>query len=315
MDRAPLVTGGTGFAGSHLIEHLLERHSIVHAWSNPAGQKPRDLGAHVQWRGVDLLDRETVAEAIAAVRPSAVYHCGGIADVGAAWTNPARALQVNVLGTLCVLEAVSQAHLECPVLVVGSALVYRQSRQPLTEESPIRPSSPYGFSKLAQEMTARTMTGAPVLIARPFNHAGPRQSDAFVTSAFARQIAEAEAGVREPVLSVGNLDARRDITDVRDTVRAYASLVDRGQPSRPYNVCSGRAYPVKDLLDILLGLARLRVSVRTDAARLRPSDNPIVVGDGSRIHAETGWTTLIPIEQTLADLLEYWRRQVAGPHA
>lgn len=315
MDRAPLVTGGTGFAGSHLIEHLLERHSIVHAWSNPGGKKPPDLGARVHWRAVDLLDRGTVAEEITTVPPSAVYHCGGIADVGAAWTNPARVLQVNALGTHCVLDAVSRAHVDCPVLVVGSALVYRQSTDPLSEDSPIGPSSPYGFSKLAQEMTARTTTAAAVLIARPFNHAGPRQSDAFVTSAFARQVAESEAGIRQPVLSVGNLEARRDITDVRDTVRAYSSLVDRGQPSRPYNVCSGRAYPVKDLLDILLGLARVRVSVRTDAARLRPSDNPIVLGDGSRIHAETGWTARIPIEQTLADLLEYWRRHVAASHA
>ena len=143
------------------------------------------------------------------------------------------------------------------------------------------------------------------MVVRPFNHAGPRQSPAYVTSSFANQIAEIEAGKREPILSVGNLDAARDITDVRDVVRAYRTIAERGEPGRPYNVCSGRAYRVGDLLDRLLEMARVSVRVTVDPARLRPSDNPIVLGDRSRVTNEIGWEPVIPIERTLADLLDY----------
>lgn len=304
------MTGGTGFAGSHLIELLLEHHTTVHAWSHPGGRSaPRD-NPRVHWSAVDLLDREAIAREIARVRPSAVYHCGGVADVGASWARPARALQVNTLGTCYVLDAVQRAGLDCRVLVTGSALVYQPSRAALTEDSAIGPASPYGLSKLAQEMMAARAATAAV-VARPFNHAGPRQSDAYVTSSFARQIAEAERGAGDPVLHVGNLESRRDITDVRDTVRAYVLLVERGSPGRRYNVCSGRAYLVRDLLDMLIGMSPAALRVETDPERMRPSDNPVVLGDGSRIRDETGWSPRIPIEQTLRDLLAYWRFKVA----
>jgi GDP-4-dehydro-6-deoxy-D-mannose reductase len=151
----------------------------------------------------------------------------------------------------------------------------------------------------------------PVVIVRPFNHAGPRQSPAYATSAFAQQIADIEAGRREPVLHVGNLDARRDLTDVRDTVRAYEALAERGRPGVPYNVCSGRARSMRELLDILLSHARSPIQVEVDPSRLRPSDNPVILGSHDRLTTDTGWTPQIPIEQTLADLLEYWRRQPA----
>jgi len=311
VSRPPLVTGGTGFAGSHLIELLLERHSAVHAWSNPTGRSAPDGDPRVHWRAVDLLDREAIAREIARVRPSAVYHCGGVADVGGSWTRPALALQVNTMGTCYVLDAVRRAVLDCRVLVTGSALVYRPSREALTEDSAIGPTSPYGLSKLAQEMMTTRAAARAAIVARPFNHAGPRQSDAYVTSSFARQIAEAEAGLREPVLHVGNLESRRDITDVRDTVQAYVLLVERGQPERPYNVCSGRAYVVKDLLDMLIGMSPAALRLQSDPDRVRPSDNPIVLGNNSRIRQEAGWAPAIPIEQTLADLLDYWRLKVA----
>jgi GDP-4-dehydro-6-deoxy-D-mannose reductase len=240
-----------------------------------------------------------------------VYHCAAIAHVGESWSNPARALRVNVLGTHHVLEGMREAGLRSPVLVTGSALVYRPSRGLLREDDPIGPSDPYGVSKLAQEMLSVGSSDIPVFVVRPFNHAGPGQSPTYVTSSFARQIAEIEAGRSAPVLRVGNLDARRDITDVRDTVRAYRLVVKRGQPGRPYNVCSGKAYKVRDLLDALVGLSRASIDVEVDPARLRPTDNPVIVGDPSRIAAETGWIPEIPIERTLDDLLNYWRRQIA----
>jgi GDP-4-dehydro-6-deoxy-D-mannose reductase len=305
---APLVTGAAGFAGRYLVEHLLEHEPAVAAWSNPGGTPPDTTDTRVAWSSIDLLDAPSVERALAALRPTTIYHCAGIADVGGSWTRPQHALWVNAVGTHRLIEAVRRAGLTCPILVTGSALVYRPSLEPITEAFEIGPATPYGVSKLAQEMLAEQVTFAPTFLTRPFNHAGPRQSDAYVTSSFARQIARIEAGLSAPELLVGNLDARRDITDVRDVVRAYRLLVERGQPRRVYNVCSGVAHRVGDLLELMIGLARARVTVSTDPAKLRPSDNPVVLGDCTRIADETGWRPEIPIERTLADLLDYWRR-------
>jgi GDP-4-dehydro-6-deoxy-D-mannose reductase len=310
----PLVTGATGFAGGHLVEHLLEDEPYVAAWGHAGGRQTTasDNDGRVTWFSVDVTDADAVARSIAAIQPSAVYHCAGIADVHGAWSQSARALRVNVMGTQAVLDALDRISLRAPILITGSALVYRPSLEALSEDSPLGPSSPYGVSKLAQEMVAESASGH-IFVTRSFNHAGPRQSASYVTSSFARQIAEAEAGLREPVLRVGNLDARRDLTDVRDTVRAYRLLVERGRPRQPYNVCRGEAFRVGDLLDSLLTYARVRLRVETDPSRLRPSDNPVVLGNPSRLHQDTGWTPRRSIEQTLNDLLEYWRHVVRGP--
>jgi GDP-4-dehydro-6-deoxy-D-mannose reductase len=308
----PLVTGATGFAGSHLVDHLLEHESRVAAWTHVRGRPPHLAGdSRVLWDSVDLLDRPAVARALATLKPSVIYHCAGIAHVGESWSKPVQALSVNVLGTHHVLEGARDAGLQCPVLVTGSALVYKSSTNVLREDDPIGPSDPYGVSKLAQEMLAARQLHGPVFIVRPFNHAGPRQSPTYVTSSFARQIAEIESGLHEPVLRVGNLESERDITDVRDTVRAYHLVVKHGSPARPYNVCSGRAYRIRDLLEGLIGRSRTPIRVELDPGRLRPSDNPIIAGDRSRIGAETGWEPRIPIQQTLGDLLDYWRAQTA----
>jgi GDP-4-dehydro-6-deoxy-D-mannose reductase len=308
----PLVTGATGFAGSHLIEQLLDQHTSVSAWAHRGGRQPGQGGdTRVRWRSVDLLDRAAVSHALSETRPSVIYHCAGIAHVGESWSEPVRALRVNALGTHHLLEGAREAGLMCAILVTGSALVYRSSPHALSETAPLGPSDPYGVSKLAQEMLASSAVHEPTFIVRPFNHAGPRQSSTYATSSFARQIAEIEAGRREPVLHVGNLDARRDITDVRDTVRAYQLVVQHGQSRRPYNVCAGRAYRVRDLLDALIALSSVRIDVQVDPSRLRPSDNPVIAGDRSRIEAETGWVPAIPIERTLDDLLNYWRRQTS----
>ena len=309
MAGLPLVTGATGFAGGHLVARLASNGRQVAAWAHRGATEPWTEGA-VVWRAVDLLDRASVRAAIATTRPSVIYHCAGFADVHGAWRVPAHALRINALGTHHLLEAVRETGLSCRVLVTGSAMVYRPSAEPMTEDHPIEPSGPYAFSKLAQEMTAAA-SPLPVLLARPFNHAGPRQSPAYATSAFAQQIAEIESARRPAVLSVGNLEARRDITDVRDTVRAYEALAARGRPHTPYNVCSGRARTMRELLDILLSLSRVRVRVEVDASRLRPSDNPLIAGSHDRLTRDTGWTPEIPIEQTLADLLDHWRGRVA----
>ena len=308
----PLVTGAAGFAGRYLLERLLETEPAVAGWSNPGGQAPAVNDPRVRWRAVDLLDGPAVAAAVAELRPSAVYHCAGFASVGGSWSRPARVLQVNAVGTQHLLEAVRQVVPECRVLVTGSALVYRPSAEALHEEAPLAPAGPYGISKLAQEMLTLGATDLPAILTRPFNHAGPRQGPDYVTSAFARQIVEIERGAR-PVMHVGNLDSRRDITDVRDVVRAYTMLVAAGRTHRPYNVCSGTAHRIGDLLDALIAMAHVRVTIEPDPARMRPSDNPVVLGDRARILADVGWAPRIPIERTLRDLLEDCRRHPDPP--
>jgi GDP-4-dehydro-6-deoxy-D-mannose reductase len=305
----PLVTGATGFAGSHLVDHLLEHHDRVAAWGHARGREiPGARDDRVRWDSVDLLDADDLARALEGLKPSAIFHCAGMADVHSAWRAPTRAMQVNAVGTHNLLEAVRASGLESPVLVVGSALVYRPSTEPIDEGHPVGPSTPYGLSKLAQEMAGLRAPWCPVFLTRPFNHAGPRQSDSYVTSSFARQIAEIEAGLRDPLLHVGNLESRRDITDVRDTVRAYKLIVERGTPGRPYNVCTGSAYRIADLMQMLVSQSRVAIRVQTDPDRLRPSDTPVVCGSYARLAADTGWEPRIPIERTLADLLDHWRR-------
>jgi GDP-4-dehydro-6-deoxy-D-mannose reductase len=312
----PLVTGATGFAGGHLVDLLLSAEPCVAAWGHSGSGRLRDSrNARVAWSQVDLLDATSVSAALAELRPSAIFHLAGMADVHAAWRSAAPALRVNVLGTHHLLDAVRTLGLDIPVLVTGSALVYRPSTEAIDEEAGLAPASPYGISKLGQEMRALRATGCRVFVVRPFNHAGPRQSDAYVTSSFARQIAEIEAGLREPVLHVGNLESRRDITDVRDTVRAYKLIVERGTAGRPYNVCCGKAYRIADLMHTLVNLSRVGIEVRQDPERLRPSDTPVVLGDFTRLERDTGWRPEIPIERTLSDLLDHWRGTIGSDGA
>ena len=254
-------------------------------------------------------------DAVSRLQPSFVYHCAGAADVGTSWADPVTPLQINAMGTHHLLEALRDAACTAKVVIVGSAAIYRPSTAVLDEDAALGPASPYGFSKLAQEMIAAAVQDFPVVIARPFNHAGPRQSSSYVTSSFARQIAEIEAAGKPPTLRVGNLDARRDVTDVRDVARAYQLLAERGQTARVYNICSGQAYRIGDLLEQLLSRARKSIAVEQDPARMRPSDQPVILGSAARAASELGWRPTIPIADTLADLLEYWRERVATARA
>jgi GDP-4-dehydro-6-deoxy-D-mannose reductase len=307
-----LVTGAAGFAGSHLLDRLAARGEppAVVAWHRPGGAPPRGVQG-VIWQGVDLLDKASVVRAVADVRPSVVYHCAGAAHVGRSWNSTETTFAVNVRGTHHLVEALRNVAGDARVLIPSSALVYAPSDGALREEDLLQPTSPYGLSKLAQEMVGSgNPEGPQVYIARPFNHVGPRQDPWFVASGFARRIADIEAGRWQPEIQVGNLDAQRDLTDVRDTVRAYTSIVETGNPGRPYNVCSGRAVSIRQVLELLLGRARVPIRVVVDPARYRPNDQPLVVGDPARIRTELGWTAEIPLTRTLDDLLEYWRTGV-----
>jgi GDP-4-dehydro-6-deoxy-D-mannose reductase len=306
-----LITGASGFAGRHLLAHLAGAHEVV-GWFRSSAP-PAPLRDAARWRAVDLLDRASVRAAVAEARPQRVYHCAARSHVQGSWDEPAQALAHNVLATHHLLDAIRRADLGgCRVLITGSAAVYAPADTPLDEDAAVRPDSPYALSKLAQEMLGRRAVdedGIDVIVARAFNHTGPGQSPAFMASGFAQQIARLERQGGEPVLRVGNVDARRDLSDVRDVVRAYAALMSNGVPGEVYNVASGRAPTVRTVIDTLADLAGLHLRLEVDPARLRPLDSPVLVGDASKLRGTTGWHPTIPLEQTLADLLHYWRQQ------
>jgi GDP-4-dehydro-6-deoxy-D-mannose reductase len=307
-----LVTGAAGFAGSHLVEHLSHRGNLV-AWTRNA--VPASLASLATWQKVDLLDRDAVRRAISGLKPSTVYHCAGAPHVSHSWHNTAEVFSSNVLATHYLLDSLRRAGAGSRVLITGSAMVYAPSATPIAEAHPLAPSSPYGVSKLAQEQLALRAIredGVDVIVTRSFNHTGPRQSPDFAASGMARQVALVERGALEAV-KVGNLDAQRDLTDVRDTVRAYELLMTRGATGEVYNVSSGVGHPIRDVLDGLIAHARTPVRVETDPARVRPHDIALLVGDSSRLRSVTGWTPAIGFEQMLDDLLEYWRAEVQRP--
>jgi GDP-4-dehydro-6-deoxy-D-mannose reductase len=268
----------------------------------------------VTWVSIEMLDRDAVEQSIREVRPDAVYHLAGAAHVGHSFDRSFDTYQVNVLATHRLLDALRRADLRPRVLVAGSATIYQPQDRPIREDDPISATSPYATSKFAQEMLARRAwedDGVQTLLARSFNHIGPRQSPTFVASRIARQIALIEAGREAPVLTLGNLAPRRDLTDVRDTVRAYVAMMAAAVPGRPYNVCSGRGLAISELVNTLRSRADCDIQIEQNPSLFRPNDPPLLVGTHDRLTADTGWTPEVPFERTVDDLLEYWRSWVA----
>jgi GDP-4-dehydro-6-deoxy-D-mannose reductase len=305
-----LVTGAGGFAGSHLLRHLASPQRVV-GWARSAPAPAIADLAH--WQSIDLLERDRVRTAIAALRPALVYHCAGLPHVAASWRDAARPLASNALATHYLLDALRRARVHARVLVVGSAAVYAPSDTPLNEDARLGPESPYGRSKLAQEQIGLRSVGEDgldVIVTRPFNHTGPGQAPAFVAPSIARQIALIERGAAEPVIRVGNLDTARDLSDVRDVVRAYTALMEHGSPGVVYNVASGTARRIGAVLEALIARARIPVRIETDPERVRSVDAPMLVGDATRLRATTGWEPAIGFARMLDDLLDYWRHSV-----
>ena len=326
MPKVVLVTGGTGFVGSHLLQLLSVSEPDVSlvAWRRPAtpgrptAVRPRrNYGneSRISWREVDLLSTADVRRAVDKDRPNVIYHCAAVAGVQNSWRNTLPALEGNVRGTDHLLRALQNSGVGTRILIPGSALVYRPSGSATAEDDELGPVSPYGLSKLAQEMLGQRYAeeGLHVILTRSFTHIGPGQDVSYAASSFACQVARIEAQQSAPVIKVGFLGAKRDLTDVRDTVRAYLELMNRGTAGQPYNVCSGHAHEMAAVLDGLIRQARVPVQVEVDESRLRPSDNPLLLGDPTRLRSEVGWTPSISLRETLGDLLDYWRTQLSQP--
>lgn len=312
-----LLTGIAGFAGSFLAAQLvqnpdIELHGVIHRHDRRIQELRSQLVLH---RG-DLRNALWVSEVVQLVNPDVTMHLAAWSDVGGSWQQPWTTYELNIQCQLNLLEALRRWQPACRTLVISSNEVYglvRPDELPIQESNPLRPNSPYGVSKIAQDMMGYQYWNShrlPVIRARSFNHLGPEQSDDFAASAFARQIVEIELGMRDPVVQVGNLSTERDFTDVRDVVRAYWQLIMRGAPGECYNVGSGRPRSIRWILETLLDLTPVQVRVEVDPNRLRPSDVPVSYCDNRRLIEATGWQPAIDLRSSLADLLESWRRRL-----
>jgi len=314
-----LITGAGGFVGRHVCAYLLAHTDwelMGTVYPHPVETQPKD--SCLRLRHADLRDPELVQALVSEVQPDYILHLAAQSFVPTSFADPWDTLQNNIRAQLNLLEAVRRSARDVRVLVIGSNEEYgapRPDELPQTEESPLRPNNPYAVSKVAQDLLGlqyHLAYGLPVVRVRPFNHTGPGQAPRFVVPAFASQIARIEAGLQEPVMKVGNLEVARDFTDVRDIVRAYHLAVTQGEPGEVYNLASGQARSVQGILEKLLCLSAVEIRVERDPERYRPVDVPVVCGSAHKFRRLTGWEPEIPFEQTVQDVLTYWRDQVGA---
>ena len=314
-----LITGITGFVGSHLAEWALSRGADVAGalrWRSNT-EHIEHLRGNLDLIPCDLRDLSSVRGLVEHARPNYIVHLAAQSFVAASWQTPAETLTTNAISQMNLFEAIRQLGSKARFLVIGSSEEYglvEPDELPIRETNPLRPLSPYAVSKVTQDLMGFQYFksyGLDIVRARAFNHSGPRRGEAFATSSFAKQVAEIEMGLRRPVVEVGDLKPSRDFSDVRDIVRGYWDLLERGTPGEVYNLCSGVDWSIERMLSFLLSQSTVRgIEVRTDPTRLRPSDIPVLRGSFEKIEQAVGWRPCIPLEQTLGDLLEYWRRRL-----
>jgi GDP-4-dehydro-6-deoxy-D-mannose reductase len=313
-----LITGMTGFVGSHLAEYVLGLgHEVAGTmrWRSQQ-QNLADVGGDVKLYECDLRDGTAARQVIGDFQPDRVFHLAAQSFVQSSWSAPAETISTNLLCQVHLLEAIRESKLDCRIQVAGSSEEYglvNEDEAPIKETNPLRPLSPYAVSKVGQDLMGYQYFksyGLWIVRTRAFNHEGPRRGEVFVTSSFAKQIALAESGRGAAEVAVGNLDARRDFTDVRDVVRAYWLSLEDCEPGEVYNIGSGTAWRIEEMLDILVGLSKVQLTIRPDPARMRPSDVPLLQADVSKFEAVTGWKPEIPFTTTLSDTLDYWRSRV-----
>jgi GDP-4-dehydro-6-deoxy-D-mannose reductase len=316
-----LITGITGFAGSHLAEYILAEHPDVEVFGTFRWRSRMDNVEHfdrkIKLLETDLRDFSSMHRALEISRPDYVFHLAAQSFVPSSWTAPTETLVTNITGQTNLFEAVRSLGLDPVVQIACSSEQYGlvlPDEVPIKETNPLRPLSPYAVSKVAQDYLGYQYFqsyGLKVVRTRGFNHTGPRRGQVFVTSNFCSQVAAIELGRQEPVIRVGNIEAIRDFTDVRDMVRAYWLAVTKARPGEVYNIASGRGIRIRDMLDLVLSFSTAEVKIEVDPARLRPSDVEILIGDSSKFRADTGWEPRIPFEQTVRDLLDYWREKLS----
>lgn len=314
MEQKIFITGITGFAGSYLAKYLRDLNlKIFGTYLNSPHSS--DLQG-VELIQLDLIDKTQVKNVMEELNPDYIFHLAALTSNKQSFEDPARVLTNNITAELNILEVLKDLNSKARILITSSAEVYGKvdkKNLPIDEDTPLNPTTPYAVSKIAQDYLGLqyfSTFGLEIIRARPFNHIGPGQSDIFVTSAFAKKIAEIEKGKTEPVLTVGNLEAKRDFTDVRDMVKAYYLLIQKGVAGEVYNIGSGKDYAISEVLNILLSFSDKEIEVKVDKDLLRPNDTPELVSDNSKIKKATGWKAEIPLEKSLLDILEYWRRIV-----
>lgn len=316
-----LITGITGFAGSHLAEYILENHPGAEIYGIRRWRSRMENIEHlldkIQVIECNLVDLSSVKSLIADVRPDKIFHLAAQSFVPSSWNAPAESLTTNIISQLNIFEALREAKLfDTWIQIACSSEEYgmvHPEEIPIRETNPLRPLSPYAVSKVGQDYLAYQYFmsyGIKAVRTRGFNHTGPRRGEVFVCSNFSKQAVEIEKKKRPPVIYVGNLDAQRDFTDVRDMVRAYWLSLEKCEPGDVYNICTGNAISIRDLLDLVIASSGAQIEVKQDPARLRPSDVPLLKGDYSKFNKATGWTPRIPFKQTLSDIIEYWRQMI-----
>ena len=309
-----LITGIGGFVGCHLARHLIYEGHELSGIDVPDIKLPDDIKTHEKFKLYegDLRDDKLINDTINECKPDAIFHLAAQSSVKISFENPQETFSVNLFATLNLLEAVSKLEYEIKTLVISSSEVYGQldpKECPVEEDHPLKPVNPYAVSKAAVDLMCYQYYKAyksPIYIARAFSHSGPGQKTVGVLSDWAFQIAKIDLGLTPPVLKVGNLNVQRDYTDVRDVVRAYLDIINKGKPGTPYNVCTGKGYKLSDLLEKYLSMAKKEIEVKKDQSRMRPVDIPILTGSNKRINKDTGWKPEIEMEKTLSDSLNYW---------
>lgn len=311
-----LITGAGGFVGGHLASYIQATNPDVNIYGTILYETEKPSEHITKSYQVDLKHYDLVRDMLADCQPDRIYHLAAQAFVPRSFQDPWETLENNIRGQLNIIQACLELDIRPRLLIISSAEIYgavTTEQMPMDESTPIRPTNPYSVSKVTQDMLGLQFFlshNMPIMRARAFNHIGPGQNSRFVAPAFATQIAKIEANQQEPFIYVGNLEAQRDFTDVRDIVRAYHLIVENGIPGQAYNVASGKAYSIQYLLDTLLGYSDINIDVRVDPDRLRPVDVPIIRGDHSKLHHDTGWQPTISFEETLKNVLDDCRQRM-----
>jgi GDP-4-dehydro-6-deoxy-D-mannose reductase len=312
-----LITGVTGFVGSHLAEFLI--HKDVEIYGTVRRRSNLDNIVHIRDKihlvETDIQDPHSVETALTEAEPESIFHLAAQSFVPTSWRSPLETIESNIIGTLNILEAVRKSG-DPKVHICGSSEEYGlvfPEELPIKETNPLRPLSPYGVSKVATDFMGFQYFksyGVKVVRTRAFNHTGPRRGELFVTSTLAKQVAEIEKGLKPPILKVGNLEAIRDFSDVRDIVGAYWLALEKGELGEIYNICSETSRSIKNVLELVLSMSEKEIEVKQDPSRMRPSDVVVLQGDCTKFKKQTGWKLEIPFEKTMKDLLDYWRERV-----